>query len=129
MANTERTIATLRRLREMGVRIAIDDFGTGHSSLNYLRSFPIDTVKIDQEFVQEIESSTADRAIVSAVIGMARGLNLRVVAEGVETEPQLAFLREQGCDEVQGFLLGVPADPASASLSPLSGKGWPKAAP
>jgi len=129
MQNTERTIATLRRLREMGVRIAIDDFGTGHSSLNYLRSFPIDTVKIDQEFVQEIESSTADRAIVSAVIGMARGLNLRVVAEGVETEPQLAFLREQGCDEVQGFLLGVPADPASASLSPLSGKGWPKAAP
>jgi len=109
MQNTERTLATLRRLREMGVRIAIDDFGTGHSSLNYLRSFPIDTVKIDQEFVQEIESSRADRAIISAVIGMARGLDLRVVAEGVETEGQLAFLREQGCDEVQGFLLGVPA--------------------
>ena len=109
MQNTERTIATLRRLREMGVRIAIDDFGTGHSSLNYLRSFPIDTVKIDQEFVNEIESSPADRAIISAVIGMARGLGLRVVAEGVETQPQLAFLREEGCDEVQGFLLGVPA--------------------
>ncbi|MEK6375087.1 MAG: EAL domain-containing protein [Acidobacteriota bacterium] len=109
MQNTERTLATLRRLREMGVRIAIDDFGTGHSSLNYLRSFPIDTVKIDQEFVQEIESSRADRAIISAVIGMARGLDLRVVAEGVETEAQLAFLRQQACDEVQGFLLGVPA--------------------
>jgi diguanylate cyclase (GGDEF)-like protein/PAS domain S-box-containing protein len=109
MQNTERTMTTLLRLREMGLRIAIDDFGTGHSSLNYLRSFPIDTVKIDQEFVQAIESSTADRAIVSAVIGMARGLNLRVVAEGVETQPQLAFLREQGCDEVQGFLLGIPA--------------------
>jgi len=109
MQNTERTLATLRRLREMGLRIAIDDFGTGHSSLNYLRSFPIDTVKIDQEFVREIESSRADRAIISAVIGMARGLDLRVVAEGVETEPQLAFLREHGCDEVQGFLLGVPA--------------------
>jgi EAL domain-containing protein (putative c-di-GMP-specific phosphodiesterase class I) len=93
----------------MGVRIAIDDFGTGHSSLNYLRTFPIDTVKIDQEFVHEIESSQADRAIISAVIGMARGLGLRVVAEGVETEGQLAFLRQHGCDEVQGFLLGVPA--------------------
>ena len=109
MQNTERTVATLRRLREMGVRIAIDDFGTGHSSLNYLRTFPVDTVKIDQEFVHEIESSQADRAIVSAVIGMARGLNLRVIAEGVETEAQLAFLRQHECDEVQGFLLGVPA--------------------
>src|SRR5437763_1567524 len=109
MQNTERTIATLRRLREMGVRIAVDDFGTGHSSLSYLRSFPIDTVKIDQEFVHEIESSQADRAIVSAVIGMAHGLNLRVIAEGVETEAQLAFLRQHGCDEVQGFLLGMPA--------------------
>jgi EAL domain-containing protein (putative c-di-GMP-specific phosphodiesterase class I) len=109
MQNTERTIATLRRLRDIGVRIAIDDFGTGHSSLNYLRTFPVDTVKIDQEFVHEIESSQADRAIVSAVIGMARGLNLRVIAEGVETEAQLAFLRQHGCDEVQGFLLGVPA--------------------
>jgi EAL domain-containing protein (putative c-di-GMP-specific phosphodiesterase class I) len=69
----------------------------------------VDTVKIDQEFVHEIESSQADRAIVSAVIGMARGLNLRVIAEGVETEAQLAFLRQHGCDEVQGFLLGVPA--------------------
>jgi EAL domain-containing protein (putative c-di-GMP-specific phosphodiesterase class I) len=113
MQNTTRTIATLRRLREMGVQIAIDDFGTGHSSLNYLRSFPIDSVKIDQEFVQEIETSAADRAIVSAVIGMARGLRLRVTAEGVETESQLEFLREQGCQEVQGFLFGEPV-PASA---------------
>ena len=109
MQNTERTIAILRRLREMGICIAIDDFGTGHSSLNYLRSFPIDTVKIDQEFVRGIENSEADRAIVSAVIGMARGLRLRVVAEGVETEPQLAFLAEHGCEEVQGYLFGRPA--------------------
>jgi diguanylate cyclase (GGDEF)-like protein/PAS domain S-box-containing protein len=113
MQNTTRTIATLQRLREMGVQIAIDDFGTGHSSLNYLRSFPIDSVKIDQEFVQEIEASAADRAIVSAVIGMARGLRLRVTAEGVETEEQLAFLREQGCEDVQGFLFGEPV-PAEA---------------
>ncbi len=113
MQNTARTIQTLQRLREMGVQIAIDDFGTGHSSLNYLRSFPIDSVKIDQEFVQEIEVSAADRAIVSAVIGMARGLRLRVIAEGVETDRQLEFLREQGCEEVQGFLFGEPV-PATA---------------
>ncbi|MEO6259453.1 MAG: EAL domain-containing protein [Thermoanaerobaculia bacterium] len=109
MQNTDRTIAILRSLRDMGVCIAIDDFGTGHSSLNYLRSFPIDTVKIDQEFVQGIETSEADRAIVSAVIGMARGLRLRVVAEGVETEPQLAFLEQEGCEEVQGYLFGRPS--------------------
>jgi len=108
MHNSERTLKMLRRLREMGVRIAVDDFGTGHSSLNYLRSFPIDSVKIDQGFVHEIESSAADRAIVSAVIRMAHGLTLRVTAEGVETEAQLAFLREQGCEEVQGFLFGRP---------------------
>jgi len=111
MHNTERTLLMLRRLREMGVRIAVDDFGTGHSSLNYLRSFPVDSVKIDQGFVHEIESSPADRAIVSAVIGMAHGLALRVTAEGVETEGQLAFLREQGCEEVQGFLFGRPVAP------------------
>lgn len=109
MQNSERTIATLNRLREMGVQLALDDFGTGHSSLSYLRRFPIDSVKIDQEFVHAIDWSAADRAIVSAIINMARGLNLRVVAEGVETAAELAFLRDAGCDEVQGFLLGRPA--------------------
>jgi EAL domain-containing protein (putative c-di-GMP-specific phosphodiesterase class I) len=99
----------LQRLRDMGVQIAIDDFGTGHSSLSYLRRFPIDSIKIDQEFVHEIEASQSDRAIVSAVIGMAHGLNLTVIAEGVETEDQLEFLREQDCEEVQGFLFGQPA--------------------
>jgi diguanylate cyclase (GGDEF)-like protein/PAS domain S-box-containing protein len=108
MQNTQRTIAMLETLREMGVRIAIDDFGTGHSSLNYLRSFPIDTVKIDQAFVHEIESSRSDRAIVAAVIAMAHGLALRVTAEGVETEEQLRFLQDEGCEEAQGFLFGRP---------------------
>ncbi len=92
----------------MGVRIAIDDFGTGHSSLSYLRNFPIDSIKIDTGFVHEIETSGSDRAIVSAVIGMAHGLHLRVTAEGVETEAQLAFLRAHGCQEVQGFLFSRP---------------------
>jgi diguanylate cyclase (GGDEF)-like protein/PAS domain S-box-containing protein len=109
MQNTDRTITTLQRLRDMGVQIAIDDFGTGHSSLSYLRRFPIDSVKIDQEFVHAIEASQSDRAIVSAIIGMAHGLNLAVIAEGVETEDQLEFLREQHCEEVQGFLFGQPA--------------------
>jgi diguanylate cyclase (GGDEF)-like protein/PAS domain S-box-containing protein len=109
MHNTERTVATMRSLREMGVRIALDDFGTGHSALNYLRSFPIDCVKIDQAFVHEIEVSASDRAIVSAVIAMAHGMGLRVTAEGVETEAQLQFLRGERCEEVQGYLFGRPA--------------------
>ncbi|HEX3583054.1 MAG TPA: EAL domain-containing protein, partial [Thermoanaerobaculia bacterium] len=111
MQNIERAVATMRSLRDMGVRIALDDFGTGHSSLNYLRSFPIDSVKIDQAFVHEIEASASNRAIVSAVIAMAHGLALRVTAEGVETEAQFEFLRQEGCEEVQGFLFGRPTSP------------------
>jgi len=108
MRNTERTIATLAELRELGVRIALDDFGTGHSSLSYLRHFPIDRVKIDREFVAEIETSRSNRAIVSSVVAMAHGLDLAVTAEGVETEGQVAFLAAQRCEEVQGFLFGRP---------------------
>ncbi|HEY8180619.1 MAG TPA: EAL domain-containing protein [Thermoanaerobaculia bacterium] len=109
MQNSERTIAVLNRLNEMGVQLALDDFGTGHSSLSYLRRFPIHSVKIDQEFIHAIDWSPADRAIVSAIIAMARGLSLRVVAEGVETQAELAFLKSAGCEEVQGFLMGRPA--------------------
>ncbi|HEX8409551.1 MAG TPA: EAL domain-containing protein [Thermoanaerobaculia bacterium] len=111
MLNSERTIATLAELRELGVRIALDDFGTGHSSLSYLRRFPIDRVKIDREFVAEIDKSRSNRAIVSAIVTMAHGLDLAVTAEGVETEEQVEFLREQKCEEVQGFLYGRPAPP------------------
>jgi EAL domain-containing protein (putative c-di-GMP-specific phosphodiesterase class I) len=111
MQNTERTIATLNKLNEMGVQLALDDFGTGHSSLSYLRRFPIQSVKIDQEFVHAIDWSASDRAIVTAIIDMSRGLNMRVVAEGVETAAELKFLRDAGCEEVQGFLLGRPAPP------------------
>ncbi|HEX7151940.1 MAG TPA: EAL domain-containing protein [Thermoanaerobaculia bacterium] len=111
MLNTDRTIATLRELREIGVKIAVDDFGTGHSSLSYLRHFPIDRVKIDREFVQELDASRSNRAIVSAVINMAHGLHLGVTAEGVETEAQMQFLAEVGCEEVQGFLFGRPVHP------------------
>jgi diguanylate cyclase (GGDEF)-like protein/PAS domain S-box-containing protein len=109
MLNTERSIATLAELRELGVSIALDDFGTGHSSLSYLRRFPIDRVKIDREFIAEIDKSRSNRAIVSAIVAMAHGLDLSVTAEGVETEAQVEFLREQRCEEVQGFLFGRPA--------------------
>ena len=109
MLNSERTMTTLSGLRDLGVRIAIDDFGTGHSSLSYLRRFPIDRVKIDREFVQEIENSRSNRAIISAIVTMAHGLDLAVTAEGVETDAQVEFLREQRCEEVQGFLFGRPA--------------------
>ena len=99
MHNAEMSLAIMRRLKHMGVRLSIDDFGTGYSSLAYLKRFPIDTVKIDQNFVRDLSQNTNDGAIISAVISMARALKLRVVAEGVETEEQLAFLRRQHCDE------------------------------
>ena len=107
MQNAELSLSILNRLKEMGVRISIDDFGTGYSSLSYLKRFPIDTVKIDQDFVRDLTLRTT-RAIISAVISMARALNLRVIAEGVETEEQLAFLRREQCAEMQGFLYSQP---------------------
>jgi diguanylate cyclase (GGDEF)-like protein/PAS domain S-box-containing protein len=106
MQNVELSLSILNRLKEMGIRISIDDFGTGYSSLSYLKRFPIDTVKIDQDFVRDLTSD--DAAIISAVISMARALNLRVIAEGVETEEQLAFLRREQCSEMQGFLYSQP---------------------
>ncbi len=106
--NVERSAATMRSLRKLGVRIAVDDFGSGPSWLNYLHNFPIDAVKIDRRFVGGIDASSGDRAIISGVIAMVRGLSLRVIADGVETQAQLDFLRNSGCDEAQGLLLGGP---------------------
>jgi diguanylate cyclase (GGDEF)-like protein/PAS domain S-box-containing protein len=100
----ELTMSVLAQLRRMGVRISIDDFGTGYSSLSYLKRLPIDTVKIDQNFVRDLASDEGDAAIISAVISIARALRLNVVAEGVETNEQLAFLRRERCAHVQGFL-------------------------
>jgi diguanylate cyclase (GGDEF)-like protein len=113
MRNVARSAEILRSLREEGVRISLDDFGTGYSSLSYLRTLPVDTVKLDQSFVRDVTTDRGDAAIASAIIAMAHSLGLRVVAEGVESEAQLAFLREHGCDTVQGFLFGPPAPPES----------------
>ncbi len=108
MGDIQEAIATLRRLREMGVRVVLDDFGTGHSSLAYLKSLPLDAIKIDRTFVAAIPGSGADASLVMAILEMARGLSLRVIAEGVETEEQLAFLTANGCRQAQGFLFGPP---------------------
>ena len=107
------TTTVLRRLRDLGVEIALDDFGTGYSSLSYLQHLPIDVIKLDQAFVHDVTRDPNNATIVRTVIAMAHGLELTVIAEGVETEEQLAFLKEQGCDEMQGYLLSKPV-PAEA---------------
>ena len=109
MHDVDATSATLRELHALGIQIAVDDFGTGYSSLNYLKRFPIDTLKVDRSFVMDIPDSEDDKAITSAVIAMAHQLNMSVVAEGVETEAQMRFLAEQKCEFAQGYLFGKPA--------------------
>jgi EAL domain-containing protein (putative c-di-GMP-specific phosphodiesterase class I) len=103
-----RAISILNRLKSLGARIAMDDFGTGYSSLCYLHSFPFDKIKIDQSFIGDLEHNHHSRAIVRAVIGLGRSLDLLILAEGVETEAQHAFLVHEGCDKVQGYLTGRP---------------------
>ena len=112
MKNAKETVSTLKSLKEMGLYISIDDFGTGYSSLSYLKRFPLDTMKIDRSFVQEITTDSDSAAITTAIIAMAHSLKLRVIAEGVETEEQLSFLRDHGCQALQGFLYSrpLPAD-------------------
>ena len=112
--NVELTLGVLTQLRSLGISIAIDDFGTGHSALSYLKRFPIDTLKIDRSFVEDLPAA-ADAAIVRAVVQLAQGLGLRVVAEGVETKEQLEFLRDIGCAEVQGFYFGNPIPAAEVA--------------
>jgi diguanylate cyclase (GGDEF)-like protein/PAS domain S-box-containing protein len=104
-----RALSILRRLKTLGVRIAMDDFGTGYSSLSYLQSFPFDKIKIDQSFISNLLENAHSAAIVRAVIGLARGLNMPVVAEGVETQAQCEFLAREACNELQGYFIGRPA--------------------
>jgi EAL domain-containing protein (putative c-di-GMP-specific phosphodiesterase class I) len=108
MQDFDRALTTMHALQAIGVRISIDDFGTGYSSLSALQSFPIVRLKIDKAFVDGIAKNEDDRAIAKAVISMGHQLNLKIIAEGVETEQQLAFLRANNCDEMQGYLFSEP---------------------
>lgn len=108
MQDSAETIKTLLELKEIGLRFSIDDFGTGYSSLSYLKRFPIDQLKIDQSFVRDVVNNTEDQAIIRAIINLAKSLNLITIAEGVETKEQLKFLREEGCDVIQGYYFSKP---------------------
>lgn len=108
MQNAENSVRALRELKQIGVRIAVDDFGTGYSSLNYLKRFPLDSLKLDKSFVRDVTEDPGDAAIAAAVISIAETLGLTLIAEGIETEEQLAFFRTRGCPRGQGFLFGRP---------------------
>lgn len=125
MERTEENIDTLKRLKGLGVQLAIDDFGTGYSSLSYLKRFPIDRIKIDRSFISNIPGDADDCAITDAVIALAHSLRYKVVAEGVETAEQLAYLRSRQCDEMQGYLFGKPI-PATEMTSLLK---WGRSLP
>jgi EAL domain-containing protein (putative c-di-GMP-specific phosphodiesterase class I) len=108
MQDSKSTAVVLGAIKELGVQLALDDFGTGYSSLNYMRRFPIDTLKVDRSFVRDLALDASDASVVSAVINMGRSLHMRVVAEGVETLDQLVFLKEHGCSEAQGYYFSRP---------------------
>ena len=110
MGDPNKAVAVLRRLKDIGVSISLDDFGTGYSSLSYLKRFPIDVLKIDKSFVDDVTTNTADAAIALSVISLAHNLNMRVIAEGVETREQVQFLTERGCDEMQGYYFSRPVN-------------------
>jgi len=115
LENVESVISTFQQLRSLGILLAIDDFGTGYSSLSYLKRFPVHYVKIDQTFIRDISTNSEDAAITRAIIAMAHGLELKVVAEGVETQAQMDFLKAQHCDELQGYLISEPVPAAAFS--------------
>jgi diguanylate cyclase (GGDEF)-like protein len=119
MTQAEKSVSMLERLSQLGVVVAIDDFGTGYSSMSYLQRFPIDKLKIDRSFIRDLNSNPDDASIVNAIISLAHGLRLKVVAEGVETAAQLELLKRMGCDQYQGFLRSkaIPADQMKALLA------------
>ena len=108
MKQPELAVSILQNLRDKGVAVSVDDFGTGYSSLSYLKKLPLDILKIDQSFIHQLDDNPDDAAIAVAIISMGQSLNLRIIAEGVETAEDLAFLRAHGCDEVQGFYFSRP---------------------
>jgi EAL domain-containing protein (putative c-di-GMP-specific phosphodiesterase class I) len=122
LSNVNVIFPMLEELRTMGLKLAIDDFGTGYSSLSYLRQFPVSKLKIDRSFVQDVVLNSDDAAITAAIISMAKGLNLKVIAEGVETAAQMSFLRAHHCDQIQGYYFSRPlmADDVAKKLAEQS---------
>jgi len=108
LSNADMTLPILQELKTMGLNLAIDDFGTGYSSLSYLRQFPVNKLKIDRSFIQNVAINSDDAAITAAIIGLAKHLNLKVIAEGVENEEQMSFLRVHRCDQIQGYYFSKP---------------------
>jgi diguanylate cyclase (GGDEF)-like protein/PAS domain S-box-containing protein len=125
MADVDRAIGVLRELNALGVQLSIDDFGTGYSSLSYLKRFPIDVLKIDRSFVNDITTDPDDAAIVSTIISLAHSLRLKVIAEGVETEAQLAYLRQHDCDQMQGYFFSAPVSAEAFVTMQREGKRLP----
>jgi diguanylate cyclase (GGDEF)-like protein len=124
MEDRGESLLTMNQLKALGVSIAVDDFGTGYSSLSYLKHFPVDALKIDRAFVSELSEQAADSNIVVAIVQLARGLDLAVIAEGVETDEQLALLQGYGCDTVQGYALAPPLSPARFERAILRSASW-----
>jgi EAL domain-containing protein (putative c-di-GMP-specific phosphodiesterase class I) len=120
MADPEAAASSMQKLKKTGVRLSIDDFGTGYSSLAYLKRFPLDALKIDRTFIRDVCTDADDAAITLAVINLAHNLKLKVVAEGVDNSAQLKFLKENGCDEVQGYYFSRPI-PANQIATMLKG--------
>ncbi|MBV9251531.1 MAG: EAL domain-containing protein, partial [Acetobacteraceae bacterium] len=120
--NSDRALSVISSLKQQGIRVALDDFGTGYSSLRYLRRFPFDIIKIDRSFIRSLSDDKGSQAIVQAILTLGRSFKLKVIAEGVETQPQLEWLRSAGCSEVQGFLLGrpMPCQSVRAFLQPAA---------
>lgn len=106
--DVDETLQILEKFKKLGLSLSIDDFGTGYSSLSYLKRFPLDVLKIDRSFVNDIAIDSDGRAVVASIIGLAHNLNLKVIAEGVETPEQIRFLKERGCDELQGYYFSKP---------------------
>ena len=119
-------LETLRALKQLGIQLVVDDFGVGYASLTFLREAPIDGIKIDRAFVKDLTHSSVDQAMVNAIIAMAKGLSLNLVAEGVETADQTLCLYELGCTEMQGYLFGYPQPAAMAApfLQASHGQRW-----
>ena len=122
MQDPQSAIKMMDKLDKLGVRMSFDDFGTGYSSLNYLKKFKVYKLKIDQSFVRDITTDDEDKAIVAAIISMSKNLGLKTIAEGVESSDQLDYLREQGCDEVQGYFYSKPLPAAELELLLKAGR-------